>query len=129
MASVSSGPFPTTEITIDNTSLEVWVADDAEERQRGLMGIESLPTNIDGVLFVWAEPGSASFHMKDTAMALDIWWFDNDGMLLGSNAMEPCESDPCPRYGSPGGVRWVLETPQDEQHFAPGDRLSTGENG
>ena len=64
--------------------------------------------------------------MRDTLIPLDLWWFDADGRLLGSTEMEPCPSEPCPDYGSPGEVGWALETPAGVADLAPGERLTFG---
>lgn len=74
------------------------------------------------MLFVWDEPTTATFGMRDTHIPLDVWWFDEDGHLLGGAQMEPCRSS-CPSYASPGPVRWALETPAGLWDFGPGDRL------
>lgn len=93
------------------------------------MGVSELPPGIDGMLFVYDQPRSATFHMLATPMPLDAWWFDEDGHLLGRTQMDPCPEEPCTDYGSPGPVMWVLETPHAEYEFGPGDNLSNVENG
>lgn len=113
------------EITVGDTELRVWVADEATERRQGLMGVGQLPEGIDGMLFSWPTPVSASFTMEDTEIALDIWWIDADRTVIGSAAMEPCPSGDCVSYRSPGPVKWALETPVGEVEIEPGDRLST----
>src|SRR5215212_11060564 len=45
--------------------LSVRVADSDEERQQGLMGVRDLPAN-DGMAFVYDEPSTEAFWMKDT---------------------------------------------------------------
>ncbi len=76
------------------------------------------------MLFVFERSRSATFEMADTPIPLDIWWFDIDGRLLGSTAMQPCPSSPCPGYASPGAVRWALETPAGDLDLMPGDTLT-----
>lgn len=110
------------------TRLEVWVADEGDEHRQGLMGVEELPAGIDGMLFVFETLRPAGFHMRNTLMELDIWWFDGDMVLVGTTQMEPCTAQPCPTYRSPGDIQWVLETPRGESDFEPGDRLSIVEN-
>lgn len=75
------------------------------------------------MLFVYDRPASATFGMLDTLIQLDIWWFDEDGHLLGSAEMEPCPEEPCTDYRSPGPVMWVLETTAGEFEFSTGARL------
>ncbi len=116
--------FTRTRISVDGQELVVLVADTSAERRQGLMDVERLPAGIAGMLFEFSRAGSVGFHMKDTLIPLDIWWFDGQGFLLGSTAMEPCGSDPCPSYPSPDGVKWALETPQGRFQFREGSRLS-----
>jgi uncharacterized membrane protein (UPF0127 family) len=93
------------------------------------MGVENLPGDIDGMLFVFPEPRETGFHMRNTLVDLDIWWFDSGMTLVGSAEMEPCEGEPCTSYRSPGEVQWVLETPRGTHEFEPGVRLSIVESG
>ncbi len=117
----------TEDITVGEEALAVRIADDDTERSRGLMGEESLPEDVDGMLFEFDEPGPATFHMRDTLMPLDIWWFNGYGVLVGFTEMEPCEAEPCTRYRSPGIIGWALETPLGVYDFQPGDELSIGQ--
>jgi uncharacterized membrane protein (UPF0127 family) len=117
------------EISIGDVDLTVWVADTPAERSQGLMGIERLPRGIDGMLFVYEEASSRTFHMLGTPLPLDVWWFGADGSLLGSTAMQPCLEAPCLSYGSPGVVSSALETPTDSVELTPGAMLTTPESG
>lgn len=112
---------------VGESSLGVAVAATADQRTRGLRGIEELPDGIDGMLFSWDRPVSATFGMRDTLIPLDIWWFDEEGNLLGSTEMATCPDGDCASYRSPGPVLWALETPAGEWSFQPGAHLSTGE--
>ena len=121
--------YPSVEIEVGGAPMTVWLADESSERRSGLSGIEQLPSGIEGMLFTWDVPVSATFNMEDTPMPLDIWWFDSAGSLIGSYEMEPCLEDDCARYRSPGQVKWALETPLGEFEFEPGATLSTVETG
>lgn len=87
------------------------------------MGVEELPPGIDGMLFVFDDERPRSFWMLNTLIPLDIWWFDAGGVLLGSTFMEPCTTDPCPSYPSPGPTKWALETAAGEFEFPSGSIL------
>ena len=115
--------FDTTEVVVGAETLTVSVAETSSQRSQGLRHVEALPDGIEGMLFVFEEPTTPTFGMRDTLIPLDIWWFDDEGRLLGSTEMEPCDSEPCPSYRSPGEVVWALETPQGELELVPGDTL------
>jgi uncharacterized membrane protein (UPF0127 family) len=55
--------------------LDVEIADTPEERAAGLMGREDLGA-LDGMAFVWPEPTSGGFWMKDTLIPLSIAFWD-----------------------------------------------------
>ena len=89
-------------------SVKVEVADTPETRQRGLMGRTSLDDDA-GMLFVWPEDASSSFHMKDTLIPLSIAFIAADGTVLRILDMEPCMADPCPTYDPRTSYRMALE--------------------
>jgi hypothetical protein len=81
----------------------LWLADDAAERSRGLMGVTDLGDAV-GMAFRFDEPASGSFYMFQTPSPLSIAWFSPDGSHVGSADMDPCLDRPagdCPLY-SPG---------------------------
>ena len=121
--------FPTTDVMVGDIELRVWVADDPTERSQGLRRVEELPAEIDGMLFVWETPTPTVFGMKDTLIPLALWFFDDEGALLGTHAMTPCAGEPCPAYPTPGPVRWAIETPLEAQLFEEGARLTTSPSG
>ncbi len=84
----------------------VEVADDFEERARGLMFVESLPT-MAAMLFVYEQEQPTSFWMENTLIPLDMIFADAEGVVVRvhENAV------PLDRTGIPSGgpVRFVLE--------------------
>ncbi len=115
VAAACSTPLAEEPISIEvgSESLSVVVADSYDERRQGLRGVESLPRGVDGMLFEFDALASRTFNMVGVSIPLDIWWFDEDGHLIGSARMEPC-TVACTDYGSPGPVGWALETVADE---------------
>ena len=99
------------------------VADTPPLRSQGLQGMDGLPEGLDGMLFVFELPKTASFHMRTVGFDLDIWWFDEDGSLLGSTEMVTCPDIECVNYPSPGRVKWALETAHASYAFTPGQTL------
>jgi uncharacterized membrane protein (UPF0127 family) len=90
---------PPSEVTFEGSEavLYVEVADDAEERRRGLMGVHHLPDD-EGMAFVYGRPVTTGFWMKDTLIPLSIAFVDEDQHVVGLREMEPCTADPCPTY-------------------------------
>jgi uncharacterized membrane protein (UPF0127 family) len=84
----------------------VEVADDADERAKGLMFREKMPM-ASGMLFVFPEPKHATFWMQNTPLALDMIFADQAGRVthVHENAVP---MDPTPIDGGPG-VAFVLE--------------------
>ncbi|MDV7141867.1 DUF192 domain-containing protein [Tropicimonas sp. TH_r6] len=82
------------------------LADTPEERARGLMFRETLPRSA-GMLFVYEEPGRASFWMKNTLIPLDMLFIDTTGIVTHVHA-RAIPGDLTPIDGG-DGVRLVLE--------------------
>jgi hypothetical protein len=84
----------------------VEVADSDAERALGLMHRDSLPRSA-GMLFVYPEPGAASFWMKNTLIPLDMIFADATGTVTRVHAM----AKPGDTTSIPGGdgVKLVLE--------------------
>ena len=87
-------------------SFTVEVADDFEERGRGLMFVEQMPM-LSGMLFVYDGPQAVSFWMKNTLIPLDMIFTAPDGEILSihENAV-PGDTTPIP---GGDGVQMVLE--------------------
>lgn len=115
--------FGTADVTIGEESLAVAVAETTSQRRQGLQGVDDLPRGVDGMLFVFETPRTASFHMRTVTFDLDIWWFDAQGVLVGSTGMTTCLDGQCVSYRSPGEIMWALETPAGEWDFSPGSEL------
>ena len=96
----------TVEGDFGTATFTVRVADDPEERARGLMEVEAMGT-LEGMLFVYEKPGPASFWMENTLIPLDMLFAGEDGTItrIHENAV------PLDRTSIPGGekVKFVLE--------------------
>lgn len=99
------------------------IADDPQERARGLMYRQHLPRDA-GMLFVYDPPQEASFWMKNTPLPLDIIYADERGVIINIARM----TTPYSTKGIPSGgvIRGVLEINgglSDELGVVEGDRL------
>jgi uncharacterized membrane protein (UPF0127 family) len=115
----------------DGTACELclWLADDAELRQRGLMFVTDLG-GADGMLFRYPGPTTGSFWMKNTVMPLSIAFFDVDGHYIDAFDMPPCVADPCPSYPTPSDFVHAIEVPQGglaALAIGPGSALVVGD--
>ena len=89
-------------------ALHVDIADTQQERERGLMSITDLPADA-GMAFVWSEPTTGLFWMKDTLIPLSIAFVGQDGRIVTIDEMTPCTADPCPTYGAGGPYVLAIE--------------------
>lgn len=98
----------------EEVTFDVQIADSREERFDGLQHAESLEENA-GMWFVFDEPGTRAFWMRDTLISLDIIYVgENFEIVYIVNEAPPCaELDPeqnfCPSYASGGDALYVLE--------------------
>jgi uncharacterized membrane protein (UPF0127 family) len=94
----------------------LWLADVADERVRGLMGVTDLGDAV-GMAFVFDDPGEGAFVMIGTPTPLSIGWFDVDGGFVSALDMEPCsesDSSQCKRYRPDGPYVVAIEMLQGE---------------
>ncbi|HKZ19763.1 MAG TPA: DUF192 domain-containing protein [Acidimicrobiia bacterium] len=98
------------EVLVGQIALTVAMADEEDERQRGLMRVEDLG-DFDGMLFAWEQPTTTGFFMKDTLIPLDLFFFNGEGELIDQTSLGPCSAEPCPVFVADGLFRWVLEAP------------------
>ncbi|MFM7335649.1 MAG: DUF192 domain-containing protein [Tabrizicola sp.] len=87
-------------------SFVIEVADEAEERSRGLMFREAMPLN-EGMLFVYEAPRRVGFWMKNTLIPLDMVFADPTGTVTRVHA-NAVPGDLTPIDGG-DGVQYVLE--------------------
>jgi len=87
---------------------KVWIADDDQSRERGLMFVRSLPAD-HGMLFLFERPQYAAFWMKNTYLSLDMIFIAADGTVVNIAAdTTPLSLDP---VQSAAPVKAVLELP------------------
>ncbi|CAN5517241.1 DUF192 domain-containing protein [soil metagenome] len=100
--------LPTIQLNAGIHNIKAQVAQTPGERQIGLMYRSSMPPN-DGMLFVFEEPSTQCFWMKNTLLPLSIAYLDDKGTIVNIADMEPqTENSHC----SAKPVRLALEMNQ-----------------
>ena len=102
----AGGPW----VELGGERIRVEVADNDEERARGLMFRDAMERG-HGMLFVHEREEPQAYWMKNTRIPLDILYFDDDRRLVSQQRdVPPCSlSDNCPPYPSDAPARYVLE--------------------
>ena len=87
-------------------SFRVEIADDEQERAKGLMNRQHLDRNA-GMLFLYETPQSVAFWMHNTLIPLDMVFIGPDGVVTSVHAeAKPLDETPIP---GGDGVLAVLE--------------------
>jgi uncharacterized protein len=118
-------PRAVIETSDGEVAIDVEVADDDAERERGLMERTELDPDA-GMIFVYSNDVSGAFWMKNTLIPLSIAFYAGDGRIVKILDMEPCREDPCPLYYPGVPYRGALEVNQgafDRWNVAEGDRV------
>lgn len=126
-AGAPSGPTgePLEKLTVTTASGEhqfwVEIADDEQERQRGLMERERLADDR-GMLFEFPDLAERGFWMHNTPNALDIIYIDPRGRIvsIAKNA-KPYDDTVVPSNGLASGVLELRGGRADEIGAKPGD--------
>ena len=97
-------------VKIGGERFSVEIADDEDERARGLMFRAKLAHQA-GMLFVHEQEAPRSYWMMNTRIPLDILYFDNALTLVTQRRDVPACTlgDRCPSYTSDAPARYVLE--------------------
>lgn len=88
--------------------IDVQLARTNDQRQIGLMNRPSMP-QTEGMLFVFEEPATQCFWMKNTLLPLTAAFVADDGRIVNLADMKPQTTD---SHCSTQPVRYVLEMNQ-----------------
>ena len=110
---LESVEFPIGTIKIDETVLEVQIADTEPRRVRGLMFQDQLPYD-QGMIFVFNESGVYSLWMLNMQFSLDMIWFDEAGDIVHiEKNIPPCKTPTqimaCQSIVPSGEAKYILE--------------------
>lgn len=106
-AGTTDGASATAVLRLDGEIFRPEIAKTTAQRTRGLMHRTRAPK--DGMLFVFPEPTTGGFWMKNTLVPLTIVFFDSAGKRVRKLSMTPCREDPCRIYGPGRRYRFALE--------------------
>lgn len=80
-------------IKVGDQMVQMELAIGMAEMQHGLMGRRDLKPD-QGMLFVYDKPQRQSFWMRDTPTALDVGFYDENGVLVEIYPMYPFDETP-----------------------------------
>ena len=96
-------------IKIADKTLEVEIADDAEERSQGLMKRTYL-SEKKGMFFIHEKSSILNYWMKNMEISIDIIFIDNEFNIVKIyKTVPPCEEEKCITYSSEKEAKYVLE--------------------
>lgn len=98
-------------VIIEDKEINVEVARTNDERSKGLSNREKLDEN-SGMVFVFDKNTKPSFWMKDTKIALDIIWINDDKIVSINKNVEPepnKKDSELKKYPAPSEIDYVLE--------------------
>lgn len=113
------------QVVTDEGRHDLWVeiADDEEERARGLMFREPLADDR-GMLFQFPDSAERAFYMRNTPASLDIIYIDAAGTVVSiARNTTPYSEALIPSYGAAKGVLEVRAGLAAEMGLEPGDRI------
>lgn len=103
--------------------LDVQLALTADQRQIGLMWRKDMPQH-EGMLFVFDQPSTQCFWMRNTLIPLTAAFLEDDGTIVNLADMKPLSDD---SHCSVKPVRFVLEMNQGwfaKRQIKPGFKLN-----
>ena len=97
-----------TKLSAGMYQIDVQIAQTPEQRQIGLMFRKEMP-QAEGMIFVFEQPATQCFWMKNTVLPLTAAFVADDGRIVNLVDMKPMSED---SHCSKEPVRFVLEMNQ-----------------
>lgn len=95
-------------VQINGVTVNIELADNFEERAKGLMFRDKLSENA-GMLFVFENEGNYPFWMMNMKFNLDMIWIDSNGKIVHiAKDVPPCGTS-CKAVDPNRNARYVLE--------------------
>ena len=95
-------------VQVNSTRINVEIADNFEERAKGLMFRDRLPENV-GMLFIFENEGNYPFWMMNMRFNIDMIWIGSDGNVVYIvKDVPPCSAS-CKVIDPNSDARYVLE--------------------
>lgn len=121
----SSPSLPKALVRIGKVDISVEIPNTPFLRHKGL-GRRDYLAEFAGMLFIFPEPDTYAFHMKDMRFPIDIIWIRSNVIVdISKNVPVPKEIG-LPTYQPKTGVDMVLEVNAhftDRHNIRPGDRV------
>ena len=109
-------------LEINNAAITIDVANTAESRATGLMGVKQLWPN-SGMLFVFPKEKIVSMWMKNTLIELAAIFIDEEGLIVNIETMKPLSTR---SHKSKSPAKYVLEVNPEwmiSNQIMPGQRV------
>jgi uncharacterized membrane protein (UPF0127 family) len=122
-AATSSGTLPTVPMTIGSKTFTLEIANDAGEREKGLMRRDSMPAD-HGMIFVFPDEQRLGFYMRNTRIPLDIIFVNANGVVVSIKQMRPYDVS---TTHTDAPAKWAIELNQGQAAAAGlkvGDRVT-----
>ena len=117
--------LPTLKLWLGAHEVVAEIARTPVEHQVGMMWRTNM-AELEGMIFIFDEPGRRAFWMRNTLVPLDIAYLAPDGTLLEVHAAQPRNETPLPSDSD--RVQFVLETRQgwfQRNNVKPGMQIRT----
>ena len=95
-------------VNIGNRTYNCQVAKTEEDKRKGLMDVEYLPSD-EGMLFMWNDEGTREMYMKNTKIALDQIAINDDDEVVLVYKAQPGDETLVPFVNT----KYILEVNQD----------------
>lgn len=97
----------TVTVKIGKHEFETWIMDTDSKRAEGMMFLENEDfKETEAMVFVYSEPNTMSFWMKNTLVDLDIAFIDRNRNIIHTTTMYRLDETPVP---SRGKALWAIE--------------------